>query len=353
MEAVSRSQRTFMNLINNDTRVLSSTLMALLNNTEIAAAFKTGDREKLYARTAPLFQNLKTKHGITHWYFIHSEDAALDKARRCFLRVHDTTITGDEIKRFTYLKAVEEKEVSSGIELGKTAFALRVVSPYYSNGKLIGYMELGEEIDHVFNQMKTQSKTEYGLLVRKQYLNRDDWKSVRIAKGLDDSWDNMSTSVLISSTTSDEHLIDFTGSLTDVPDGGKLLEQVSKGNNHYVRGIFPLYDAGNRKVGGIFVLCNITPQYERIQKTRVYTVALSIIITLLVTIIILAMVQRMVIRRLRIMTDKATRVAGGDFHAKIEKFQDDEIGEFETLFEQFRVIFVTLLEKAEEKSQQG
>lgn len=350
-EAIAGSQQTFANLIDNDSRALSSALLSLLDNKEIASLFLTGDKNRLYRRTAPLFQNLEENCNITHWYFIYPENISSEKSGTCFLRVHDTTLSGDKIRRFTFLKAVEKKSVVSGIELGKTAFALRVVAPYYSDKKLIGYMEVGEEICHLLYQMKSQTKAEIGLLVDKKYLNREDWNTVRVLKGFSDSWDQMANVVLVSSTTRDECLIEYNGTLTSVPDKGILLEHIRKDNRHFARGLFPFYDAGNRKVGGIFVLLDITPQYVSLQKTRVHTIGLSILITILITVVILFMMQGLVIKRLRIMTDKAVRVAGGDYHARIEKSKNDEIGEFETLFEQFRVLFVALLEKLDAKQE--
>jgi hypothetical protein len=39
----------------------------------------------------------------------------------------------------------------------------------------------------------------------------------------------------------------------------------------------------------------------------------------------------------------ATRVVGGDYETEIRVSSDDEVGQFEQLFEQFRRVFVDLL----------
>ncbi len=62
------------------------------------------------------------------------------------------------VDRATLTKAIETKGLGAGKELGKTAFALRVVRPWFGqDGKLLGYLELGEEIDHFLGRMKAQT----------------------------------------------------------------------------------------------------------------------------------------------------------------------------------------------------
>jgi hypothetical protein len=39
----------------------------------------------------------------------------------------------------------------------------------------------------------------------------------------------------------------------------------------------------------------------------------------------------------------ATRVVGGDYETEIQVDSDDEVGQFEKLFEQFRFVFVDLM----------
>ena len=143
--SLEHSIEDFNHLKESDIQKLSATMEALLVDKDIKNIYLEGDREKLYSHTFPFFEKIKEQYGITHWYFINPEPDST-----CFLRVHNFDIFDDEIKRSTYVNSVKDKDFGTGIELGKTAFALRVVHPYYDgDGELIGYMELGEEIDHL------------------------------------------------------------------------------------------------------------------------------------------------------------------------------------------------------------
>lgn len=158
------AQSSFNNLQKQDTKTLSSALEAIVQDPGIKQAYLEKDRDALYSYTEPLFENLKTKYGITHWYFILPNG-------QVFLRAHNKNIYGDAVNRFTFLKARETKDIASGIELGKTAYALRVVMPYYNNGELIGYVELGEEIEHFLEILKGKTSNDFSIIADKKYLS--------------------------------------------------------------------------------------------------------------------------------------------------------------------------------------
>ena len=141
--------------------MLSSLIAVIERDEKIKELYISKNKKGLYLEAKNMFEEIKDKYGITHWYFILPDG-------RCFLRVHNEKLSGDQINRYTYKEAKTTKKESSGIELGKTAYALRVVSPYYSNGKLIGYMELGQEIDDFLNVLKTETGDEFSIIVEKK-----------------------------------------------------------------------------------------------------------------------------------------------------------------------------------------
>ena len=341
-QSLDTAREVFNNLERNDSQLLSSTLEAVMENDRIRDAFLTGNREKLLEVTSPIFAGLKKNYGITHWYFIKAEPDS-----RCFLRVHDPKKHDDVINRATYKGSVASKDFGIGKELGKTAFALRVVHPYKDRaGKLIGYMELGEEIDHFFALMKQQTGSDYGLLIKKKFLDEKEWASVCEAKNVPNEWAEHQDVLLVNRTTGDKNLISFQGDIEAVPDEGKVLEQFNKGDHAYVRSIIPLYDAAQRKVGGVFVLNDITAVYAGMK--AVQTKALVTIITLMavLSVIMVILLNRLVFARLSRVTNVATRVVGGDFDTQIVPASQDEVGQLESLLEQFRVVFVNTLKAA-------
>jgi signal transduction histidine kinase len=263
---VRHAQLAFKDLEKNTENMLSAALETLLSNEEIARVFSSGDRDRLYRVVHPLFEKLKRQNNITHWYFLDPEPA-----KTCFLRIHAPHIYNDVITRATLDRCVETKKFAFGKELGKTALALRAVHPYKYGGQLIGYMELAVQVEEFFQALKQQTGNEYGLLVKKKYLDRVKWASVTNEKGTRDNWDDMEHLLLVNATCQCIHWKNFQKRLEDIehiPEEGLVLEKVSSGKEHFVRAIFPFYDAAGRKAGGVFVVKNITPIYAAMQNQK-------------------------------------------------------------------------------------
>ncbi len=352
-QALQGAQETYVHLEENCTRTLSATLAALLADEKIAALYQQRDRDKLYRYTAPLFEILKNDFQVTHWYFLEPETAAPAIAQKCFLRVHNAALYGDVVNRVTYKNAVQTKTFSSGKELGKTAFALRVVHPYYHQGTLIGYMELGQEIDEFLSTMQKMTGDAFALIIDKRYLDQTEWKNVRNRKNLPQNWDDMKDAVLINDVLPNKEITRFEGEIEKIPAAGQILEEKQLGKSLYMKGILPVYDAAQRKVGGILILHDITKINSNMKRTLLYSAVSIFVLTLVLGGLIVFVLNRLVFKRLDQMNQTAIRVVGGDYNTKIVPTADDELGQFETLFEQFRNVFVNAvsgIENAESKT---
>jgi HAMP domain-containing protein len=158
-----------------------------------------------------------------------------------------------------------------------------------------------------------------------------------------DNWDDNPSFVVADKTTVGDSIIRFDGELADVPSPGKVLERFHRGDSVFVRGIFPIRDAGNRAVGAMFVVRDISGVYVTMRSTQNLLVLLSVVGLLLGAALVLVLLNRLVFRRLEHIIVVATRVVGGDYESEIRAGSNDEIGQFERLFEQFRLVFVDLL----------
>ncbi len=351
-QTLKNARDVFNHLEKNSTRVLSSTLTALLENNDLRKIFITKNRKALLKKAAPLFEKFKNNYHITHWYFIYPETARPQVARRCFLRVHTPEKYNDIINRFTYRNAVKTKTYAAGKELGKTAFALRVVHPYYQGNKLIGYMELGQEIDDFLSDMKKQTGADFALLVKKKYLDKGDWASVRETKGLQNNWDSMKDVLVVDNTYENESIYQYGNDIEKLPDEGKVLGYAKVEGQDFTRSIFPIYDAGHRKVGGIFVLYNITHIQESLKSAFLYSILSVAGISLILMLVIIVFLNKLILKRLGKVTRAVTLLVGGDYETRIEPSGDDEIGKFEKLFERFRTVFANAIHEVE-KLQHG
>src|SRR5512133_292318 len=285
---------------------LSSTLDALLANDAIAAAFVARDRAKLLALCAPLFETIRSRDRITHWYFIESPPA-----RTVFLRVHRPELHGDVVNRPTLDKAIATGDMGAGKELGQTAFALRVTRPWIYKGQLIGYMELAEEIDHFLTAMKARTGDEYGMLVKKEYLDPAAWGRILGAQA--NTWNDRPDVVVVDTTIFNVGIADFQGDLAVVPDQGLPLGEVTTDDKAWVRGIFPLRDAADRKVGGLFVLHDFTRMHHAVRAGVIQTLFVMVAFSLATAYVLVLAVRVTIFRRLDALRDrmeKAVDAAG-------------------------------------------
>ncbi|HEX9308678.1 MAG TPA: cache domain-containing protein [Anaeromyxobacter sp.] len=328
-----------------DVEKLDATLSVLAAHPGLAEAFAARDRPRLLALAAPIFATLKAEHDITHFYFLEPEPS-----RACFLRVHRPEQFGDVVTRATLTLAIDSRGLGSGKELGQTAFALRVVRPWYGRdgGAPLGYLELGEEIDHFLGRMKAQTRDEYGLLVAKSFLDEQAWAATR--QGLRNNWGDRARTVVVDTTTADEAIIDFDGDLSSIPEHGLLLEQDARDGRIFVRGIVPVKDAAGRRVGGLFVRHDITALHASMLEARrgIYLVLLAVAAVLAGLLVWL--VNGLVFRRLdgmvATMDGLSSGLAGGDFDVGAPRATaDDEIGRFEAHLGRFLQVVAGVLKQ--------
>lgn len=342
-ETIKTSKEIFYNLEDNDIKMLSSTLEAFLSNKELKEVYLKYNRSELYNYGQPIFSQIREQFGITHFYF-HLPNGTN------FLRLHSQNQFGDKITRKTFEKSVQTNGFGTGLELGKTAFALRVVHPYYDGTNLIGYIELGEEIDHFLKVMKKQTGNEFGIFIKKEFINHDDWKSTRDAKGLRDNYDDLQNYVVIDTTTDSISSFAARGEdkLSNIANEGDVIDKFQTGNSTYVTGGFPLYDAGGKPVGTVVVVKDVTSLENAVKESTWFVLIIAIISAIAVSFIVVLLVNRYILKPLDNIVDATTKVAGGDFSAEVRAQSNDEIGDLAVMIEGFKKILVGTAKDLEE-----
>lgn len=321
LDKVHRSEQAMQNLNRQDIKLMSSALEILLTDQGFKDVYLTGDREKLYEYGRPLFKGLKEKYGMTHFYF-HKPDGAN------FVRLHDKNIYGDRMERFTFKKAQSSKQFAGGLELGKTAFALRVVAPYYDNGKLIGYMELGQEIDHFLEILKGKTNDEFAFIADKEHLSREDWASVRKEAGLPDNWDELEKHLWISRSSENPVAKDcFTeGNLEKIESGATFINDFPGEKQGFACGGFPITDAGGRHVGAILSIIDIRDQISIVKKADEYIIAIVMLFSIPIFLLLYLLIRRSISGPVEELALDAQRIAGEVPAAGVEVRSGDEIG---------------------------
>jgi len=321
----------FNSLIKSEVNSLSSALEVIVQDKPLMDCYLEKNRTKLYEKGQPLFQSLKETFNDTHFYFIEPNGT-------CFVRLHNKDIFGDKITRFTYWNANNTMNVSYGLELGKTAFALRVVKPYYNGSQHIGFIELGKEIDHFFMLMNEQVLGEFAVIVNKQYLNEEKWKSDRVVHELRNNWDDLENYLMLMQTV--EENLDLNEPCMSC-FVSKNIEEVIKKNHTstiikhedktFVCGGFPFVDAGNREVGVVFSLIDISKEASISNYANILNIVFAIFL-LIITFLITGYIARNFSKPLINLSNNIKKIEEGNLDIEIEIETNDEIGQLSHAF---------------------
>jgi len=343
VQSLNEAQKLFGILTAREVSKMTAVEATLEADSMLQKHFLSKNRDELLDFCKPIYGSLKAQ-GITNWVF-HTVEPEVT----VLLRVHNPTMYGDHLDRFLTKEVVRTHGMVAGKELARAGFAVRTLAPLTdSTGKVIGYVELGEELGQFIHAMNAQTGDNYGLLLNKKYMDRKLWAESSAAWGRRDNWDDHPAYVVIDKTGQSERIIDFDGDFGAIPDTGKVLERYRDGAAMYVRGVFPIRDAAGTVVGAMFVVRDISNFYWSMRKTQTVLVVLTVTALALSTLLVLAILRKLVFRRLDGIIAVATRVVGGDYQTEIRLTSDDEIGQFEKLFEQFRRVFVDVLSNVPE-----
>lgn len=316
----SSTEELFKTIERRDSAMLSSNIVALSSVESIKKDFVAKDREKLYTDAKPIFDSYKTKFGITHMYFI-----GLDG--KVFLRVHEKKTYGDLVTRQTFLDAQKNKDFATGLELGKTAYALRSVAPYRDNsGKIIGYLELGQEIDHFVSDLSTSTGNNYAVLGNKDYLSQADWLSA--TKGTGFKWADLNKYVVLTKTSG---IVTNGPCLTrgqvNITGSTYTYKSFSQNGESFFCTSIPIKDARGNIRGGLIAKNKITASVANVNR-MIVAISLGCLIGFgsLVLFVILYS-RRAIIKPLEMVSRRFSTVANEKEGSQIKYSHDDEIGE--------------------------
>ncbi len=250
-ERVAAVERLFRQGLEKDAFMMQAALAALSRDNGIKQDFLQGNRDALLRRVWPIFDELRQSNRITHLYFTGPN-------RVNFLRVHQPNRHGDVIDRITTLRAAEVQEAARGIELGPLGtFTLRVVVPWYKDSQLIGFLELGKEINHITEDVHGILGVDLLVLVYEKFLNPHLWEKGRQMLGHQDDWEHFGTTLVVGRAM--EVIPKALIKILDQQEYSyeKVLRIVEAGRNLYIA-FLPLTDISGREVGNFIVVQDVT-----------------------------------------------------------------------------------------------
>jgi len=247
------AQNYYPNAIQEQAKKLSVALSLIKRDQRFLNAMERGDRKTLLKEGLTLFPLLRSDYGITHFYF-H------DTSRVNLLRVHQPSRFGDIINRFTLLAAEKTQDISYGIELGPLGtFTLRVVSPVYKGEKLLGYIELGEEIENILLDLKQVAEVDFFIIIDKKYLSGEDWRQgMAMLERQPFDWELLPESVIAMASM--EVIPDSLMRILarDIYETAPPQQTIKINEESFSYWFMPLFDAGGHQVGEMLLLHDIT-----------------------------------------------------------------------------------------------
>lgn len=256
----------YKNSIKQNVKALRTIMDSLSTDQELAAALSRQDRPRLLQHSASIYENFNRHYGITHFYFSNPE-------RVNILRVHKPEKYGDTINRQTTLLAHQDKADHYGVELGTMGtLTLRYVKPWYEKqtNKLLGFIELGMEMDGAVDAIRNLLGLNVFVLVNKQYLERKSWEEGAKTFGYKTDWDRFSQIVLGMGTR--QSLPDALSTLIqkiDFYDPESLIISQLDMNDQYAIFI-PLNDVSGHHVGDLAMIKDTSISSNHARKTVLF-----------------------------------------------------------------------------------
>jgi len=253
---------------------MAGNLEFIQQDSALIDALKSRDRQKLIALGSPLYERLNRQFNITHFYF-H------DAQRINIARVHKPEKFADPIDRFTAVGAEKSGALFSGIELGPLGtFTLRSVMPVFEEEKLIGYIELGQEIDGILEETHGAFDVDLYMLIDKSYLDQTKWEEGMRMLSRPFDWDKLNGFVLVSQSRDDVPNGVFASIKPEAETHDvQVIEDVSFNARNFWAGVIPITDAGEREVGHLVFLHDMTDLQAQSRNEMLWFLLLATLIS--------------------------------------------------------------------------
>jgi len=270
---VQHVQHLYGVLVKQRTELLEAKLETIVTDTRLAEALQRRDRDQLQSLAAPLFAHLRAKHNISHFYF-HTPEG------QNFLRVHQPDRYGDVIERYTLREARDAQAWRSGIELGPLGtYTLRYVAPWLVDGKLIGFVELGEEFQPLVEEAAVTVGVQMLVMIAKQHLDYENWLAGMRMLSRESEWDLFPNMVVVDETRPGLARALYQFSLKNTLETTEVVPVTLAGED-YVGSTLPLKDVAGQVLGQWYVLHNVSASLQTFHWTMTMLVGLLLVIGL-------------------------------------------------------------------------
>ncbi|MEA5417892.1 ATP-binding protein [Spirulina sp. CCNP1310] len=245
--------------------IMDVALEAIARDPQFIQGMVNQDRNALLNHGMPYFQELKRDQDISHFYFYQPD-------RITFLRLH-APLRGDRNNRDTILQAEATGQRITGIEQGMTGqTTLRMVVPWtpVQRDELLGYLELGVELEDILADVGRLLNVRMILAVDKKYLDRQLWEAQTEARGRKPHWEKLPH--LVITNQSSEGLPAPVLEMLDIAAGSETQKSIryQDQGRHYQAILMSFQNIRGENLGYTVALQDIThlvlPSQESLQQ---------------------------------------------------------------------------------------
>ncbi|KAA3630342.1 MAG: histidine kinase [Proteobacteria bacterium] len=255
--------------VEKEAKAMRGLATALFHNRALEKALAVHDRQALLDIATPLFETIRTDYGITHLYFTGPDLVNL-------LRMYDPQQYGDVIDRFTVQRAKELQQVVYGLELGRQGtLTLRTVIPWKRGAELLGYVELGQEIEHLLFDIRATLGVELLAFVDKQYLTRERWEAGLRLLGREGQWDEFRSFVLVAQTLERIPIALKERFSPILARGGEI--EVSDNRKGLFFASLPLTNAAGNEIGRLVIVRDVTRLEANFRRSLLLATLVSVL----------------------------------------------------------------------------
>ena len=189
--------------------------------------------------------------------------AFLDERHRCLVSIEapkDQRLAGD---RCSADGGVQNEKPAASFETDALGVLRhRITESVLDNGLVVGYVELGQELDEILGSRRDGRGLELALTVPKSKLQRRAWESARGARGQDADWDRLPENVIsyTSHKLLPDELAHWAGAPSKVPLERESATELDFRSQHWRIARMPLRDSKGTSGATLLVMVDVTTE---------------------------------------------------------------------------------------------
>ena len=274
-ELAQAGQADWKNNVFELTQVLRDRAGMLAEDPSLLKAWRDHDIPALAALAEARFAALKQQDDITHLNFITPD-------RICEFRAHRPAKRGGHIDRFTCFEAQRTGQDVWGIELGvRSELTLRYVKPCRVDGRLLGYLEIGMEIQRVADALAEKLDADVTIAISKDYTSPEMYAAGRQEFGFAGRWQDQPLFVITSRREySFPTELKWRLDASVVPASADAVFVTKMEGERFACVVAPLTDAGGRDVARVVIVRNITAEANAAWRSLVLAHAVATVLAM-------------------------------------------------------------------------